>query len=93
MPNLTQQAISNLDETRANLQKYASLLYTTLELHITNKRSRDPHDDLSIDDIGNLISADIYLTKALSMLEKVWGPKGKSANSTTGVRQNNVQQE
>lgn len=80
MPNLTQQAISNLDETRANLQKYASLLYTTLELHITNKRSRDPHDDLSIDDIGNLISADIYLTKALSMLDKVWGPREKSSD-------------
>lgn len=80
MPNLTQQAISNLDEIRANLRKYTSLLYTTLELHITDQKSRDPHDDLSIDDIGNLISADIYLTKALSMLEKVWGPREKSSN-------------
>lgn len=93
MPNLTQQAISNLDEIRANLRKYTSLLYTTLELHITDQKSRDPHDDLSIDDIGNLISTDIYLTKALSMLEKVWGPKGKSANSATSKRQTHVQQE
>ncbi len=93
MPNLTQQAISNLDEITANLRKYTSMLYTTLELHITDQKSRDPHDDLSIDDIGNLISADIYLTKALSMLEKTWGPKNESANSTTGERQNNVQQE
>lgn len=93
MPNLTQQAISNLDEIRANLRKYTSLLYTTLELHITDQKSRDPHDDLSIDDIGNLISADIYLTKALSMLEKTWGPKGKSTNSATSERQTHVQQE
>lgn len=78
MPNLTQQAISNLDEIRANLRKYTSMLYTTLELHITDQKSRDPHDDLNIDDIGNLISADIYLTKAMSMLEKAWGPREKS---------------
>lgn len=78
MPNLTQQAISNFDEIRANLQKYTDLLDVTLLLHIKDPKSRDPHDDLSIDDIGNLISADIYLTKALSMLEKAWGPREKS---------------
>lgn len=93
MPNLTQQAISNFDEIRANLQKYTDLMDVTLLLHIKDPKSRDPNDDLSIDDIGNLISADIYLTKALSMIEKVWGPKGKSANSTTSERQSNVQQE
>ena len=93
MPNLTQQAISNLDEIRANLRKYTDLLDVTLLLHIKDPKSRDPHDDLSIDDIGDLISADIYLTKALAMVERVWGPKGKSANSTTGERQSNVQQE
>lgn len=80
MPNLTQQAISNFDEIRANLQKYTDLMDVTLLLHIKDPKSRDPNDDLSIDDIGNLISADIYLTKALSMLDKVWGPREKSSD-------------
>ncbi len=93
MPNLTQQAISNFDEIRTNLQKYTDLLDVTLLLHIKDPKSRDPNDDLSIDDIGDLISADIYLTKALAMIEKVWGLKGKSADSTTSERQTHVQQE
>lgn len=93
MPNLTQQAISNLDEIRANLRKYTDLLDVTLLLHIKDPKSRDPHDDLGIDDIGDLISADIYLTKASAMIEKVWGPKGKTANNATSERQTHVQQE
>ncbi|QHJ77926.1 MAG: hypothetical protein [Caudoviricetes sp.] len=78
MPNLTQQAISNFDEIRANLQKYTDLLDITLLLHIKDPKSRDPSDDLSINDIGDLISADIYLTKALEMIDRVWGTKEKS---------------
>lgn len=80
MPNLTQPAILNLDEIKANLQKYTDLLDITLLLHIKDPKSRDPHDDLSIDDIGDLISADIYLTKALAMIEKVWGPREQSSD-------------
>lgn len=91
MPNFTQQAISNLDEIRANLQKYTDLLDITLLLHIKDPKSRDPNDDLSIDDIGDLISADIYLTKAQEMIEKVWGPKEKSDNNIASERQSNVQ--
>lgn len=91
MPNLTQPAISNLDEIRANLQKYTDLMDVTLLLHIKNPKSRDPNDDLSIDDIGDLISADIYLTKALEMIEKVWGPREKSANNIPDERKSNVQ--
>lgn len=80
MPNLTQQAISNLDEIRANLQKYTDLLDVTLLLHIKDPESRDSHDDLSIDDIDDLISADLYLTKALVIIKKVWGPRGKNSD-------------
>ncbi|QHJ85190.1 MAG: hypothetical protein [Caudoviricetes sp.] len=80
MPNLTQQAISNLDEIRANLQKYTDMLDETLLLHIKDPKSRDPNDDLSIDNIGDLISADLYLTKALAIIKKVWGPRGKSSD-------------
>ncbi|QHJ78362.1 MAG: hypothetical protein [Bacteriophage sp.] len=80
MPNLTQRAISNLDEIKANLQKYTDLLDITLLLHIKDPKSRDPSDDLSIDDIGDLISADIYLTKALAMIDRVWVSKEKSTD-------------
>lgn len=80
MPNLTQQAISNFDEIRANLQKYTDLLDETLLLHIKDPKSRDPDDDLSIDDIGDLISADLYLTKALVIIKKVWGLREKNSD-------------
>lgn len=80
MPNLTQQAISNFDEIRTNLQKYTDMLDETLLLHIKDPKSRDPNDDLNIDDIGDLISADLYLTKALVIIKKVWGPREKSNN-------------
>ncbi len=73
MPNLTEQAISNLDEISANLQKYTDMLDETLLLHIKDPKSRNPNDDLSIDDIGDLISTDLYLTKALAILKKVSG--------------------
>lgn len=80
MPNLTEQAISNLDEISANLQKYTDMLDETLLLHIKDPKSRNPNDDLSIDDIGDLTSTDLYLTKALAILKKVWGHRGKSNN-------------
>lgn len=90
MRNYTPKAAAAFDQATELIHKAETLLDDTIMVGITYKDHLDK-DDLGLNAIADIVGVHTRLEQCAEIMDKVWGPKGKSGDSITHERQSNVQ--